>query len=76
MAPCLFPFGAFPALLPGCLARGLVDGSLAQIILNPGVKAVGYPAAGLALWAAVLYICNKLAISVRQKDSAAMPFRH
>ncbi len=70
-----FIIGTFLALLPGSVARGLVGGSLTQIILNPSAKAVSYLVAGLALWAAVLYICNKRARSVRQKDSAATPSR-
>lgn len=66
-----FLAGTFLGMFPPMIAKGLVGDSLGKIFTNPSPETIGYLVAGIAFWALMIYVCQKLARMYQLKKADA-----
>lgn len=66
-----FLIGTFLGMFPPMIAKGLVGDSIAQIWQNPSVETISYLAAGIVLWALMIWGSQKFARFYQDKQTSS-----
>ena len=68
-----FLIGTFLGMFPPMIAKGLVGDSITQIWRNPSIETISYLAAGILLWALLIWGSQKFARIYQQKKQTNAP---